>query len=843
MKKRILFNSVQTLGFLISFALTNPIMAQDEIDALLESPATRTTPTPTNSVSQSSSKTNSNVPAIPKLGDYVELDETIRNEMYGSIDFPNAELKDIIKSIAKLSGKNFILDRKIENRKITIVSPNPVTKQEAYNAFLSALYMNDLTIVSMGKFLKVIEVKSAVQSNIRVFSGDNIPASEEVVTVLYKLKYLNVEEIQRYLNDLIARNGRVGFYPNTNTLVMTDTGLNLRRIVNILKSIDIAGTEDQLENIPIRYASAKTIASLIDEILSAQTGNRRPTGGAARGQAQKTRGGGIITKIVPDERTNSLVVLANGAGLTELKNLVSKLDTPDAAGGGNIHIYYCKNAVAEELATTISNLISGAASKGPTSGNNRATPNIPNSPATNTLVQGSGGGGDVRFEGNIKITSDKATNALVVVASGSDFAALKTILAKLDIPRRQVYVEATIMEVSAIDSREVGLGVNYAQNGIAQAGGFIPSNLKGAETLTSMISTPAGIQGLVGSFSAGKKVEVTVGTQKINISSVTGLIKAIQDSAQGNILHQPQILTSDNQEALIEVKNRLAVQTGTTLVGTSATPQAVFGKEDVTISLKITPQIGKDNDLIRLKVEQQIDDFEASTTQTGQFNVNNRKANTMVVVRNGDTIVVGGLQKDTMSDTSSRFPILGDIPIIGWLFKGKKSETRRSNLVLFLTPYIINEYSDLIKITERKLEEREKRGRVLFDPKDRMAPEVGRLKEITRENLKKSRPKGWAFGAGSDDESPVPPQDQTRDSPSIPGESQQNSLPANTPNGASAFIQPEVKKVNSSLLGSGSVLSDENKSWENGEFRADTQYVNPDMNMDSQKTNSNGAPK
>ena len=828
MKQIILFLFFVSLGF-----VPQSSHSQDEVDALLNPPAagTRMISKP-GAMTAPAGALQSPIP--PKLGDYVELDESIRNEVYGSIDFPNAELKDIIKAIAKLSGKNFILDRKIENRKITIVSPNPVTKQEAYNAFLSALYMNDLTIVSMGKFLKVIEVKSAIQSNIRVFSGENIPASEEVVTVLYKLKYLNVEEIQRYLNDLVARNGRVGFYPNTNTLVMTDTGLNLRRIVNILKSIDIAGTEDQLENIMIRYASAKTIASLVDEILSAQSGNRRGTSNS-RNSPQKTRGGGIITKIVPDERTNSLVVLANGAGLQELKALVAKLDSPDAAGGGNIHIYYCKNAVAEELATTISNLISGVGSKSTSGGTPRTSPTLPG-PPTSAPNTGSSGGDGIRFEGNIKITSDKATNALVIVASGSDFSALKVILNKLDIPRRQVYVEATIMEVSTQDSREVGLGVNYAQAGVAQAGGFIPTNLKAAETLQSMVTTPAGIQGLVGSFSAGKKVPVTIGTSSIQLSSVTGLIKAIQDSSQGNILHQPQILTSDNQEALIEVKNRLAVETGTTLVGTAATPQKTFGKEDVTISLKITPQIGKDNDLIRLKVEQQIDDFEISSTQAGQFNTNIRKANTMVVVRNGDTIVVGGLQKDTLSDATSRFPILGDLPIIGWLFKGKKSETRRSNLILFLTPHIINEYSDLVRITERKLEERERRGRDLFDPKDRLAPEVGKLKEITKENLKKPSPRGWAFGSGGEVESLEKPST----SPEALEESspQQDALPDTGSDPTSAFIQPSQPKIKNSLLGTSGNSNPQATGWDKGEFKAE---VTPSSGVSGDSSSTNGS--
>jgi general secretion pathway protein D len=712
---------------------------------------------------------------FPKLGDYVELDDAIKNEMYGTIDFPNAELKDIIKAISKLANKNFILDRKIENKKVTIISPQAVTKQEAYNAFLSALYMNDLTIVSMGKFLKIIESKSAIQNNIRVFYGDNVPASEEIITSLYKLNYLNVEEIQRYLNDLIARSGRVSFYPNTNTLVMTDTGLNIRKLISILKQIDVPGHEDQLENIPIRYASAKGISSLVGEILDAQSGTRRGGGsGANRNQPQKTRGGGIITKIVPDERTNSLVVLANGRGVQELKSLVSKLDTPDAAGGGNIHIYYCKNAVAEELAKTITSLISGA-TKSDTKSANR--PGDPANTASTPPLAGGGRGGEesIKFEGNIKVTSDKPTNSLVVVASGSDFASLKSILQKLDSPRRQVYVETTIMEIDVTNASESGVGVNYALPGLPQAAGYIPS--VGVPSLSTLVSTPAGVTGLVASITGGRKVDVSVGGSTVSISSITGLIKAMQTSRQANILHQPQILTSDNEEASIEVKNRIAVEKGTTLVGTAAVPQKIFDKEEVTISLKITPQIGKDNDLIRLNVDQQIDDFQKSNLEN-QIDTNQRKAKTMIVVRNGDTVVVGGLQRNITTDTTDKFPLLGDLPILGWLFKGKSSRIQKSNLILFLTPHIINEYSDLMRITQEKVESREDFGKKLFDPSDRLSKEVKGLTRKIKKDREKSAPRGWNFK-------------NSEDSSSVESNGVKDDVPMEE-SSTSAYIQPSV---------------------------------------------------
>jgi general secretion pathway protein D len=719
-----------------------------------------------------------------KLGDYVELDASIKNEMYGTIDFPNAELKDIIKAISKLARKNFILDRKIENRRITILSPEPVTKQEAYNAFLSSLYMNDLTIVAEGKFLKVIDTKSALQANIRVFMGDYAPNTAEVITVLYPLKFLNAEDIQRYLTDLVPRSGRIAAYPNTNTLVMTDTGFNLRRVIQIIKTIDIPGHEDQLENIPIRYASAKDIGKLIDEILSAQNGGSSRV--ARTRTQQKTRGGGTITKIVTDERTNSLVVLANGRGIKEIKDLVRQLDTTNAAGGGNIHLYYCKNAVAEDLANTINGLTSSAGNKNPPQGNNAGinNPIIPN-PRLVGANQGAGDG-SVRFEGNLRVTADKPTNSLVVVGSASDFAALKKILEKLDIPRRQVYVEATIMELNLEKTSQFTIGANLAGPGIPSLGGFKPT--APSINFTDLVSKPGALTGLVAGFASGASYTIGSGDAQYTVRAVTGLIKALVDSTQGQILHQPQVLTSDNQEAEIKVTSKISTSTeqqSATTTGIITTQQIT--KEPVEISLKITPQLGEGSDLIRLKVDQVVDDFQPSSV-AGQINTTQRKATTNVVVRDGDTIVVGGLQKNTVSDRKSRIPILGDLPIIGKLFGGTDNQSSKSMLVLFLTPYVINEYSDLMKITERKIDDRLDLGRLAKDPEDRLRKDVQKVKAVVQENAKKPAPRSWKHGGKT------PPKDVFLSEDGVEGLTSENPS-MEIPNTTSKDFLPEYNPV------------------------------------------------
>ena len=734
MKLSKLYSRIITLGILgCGTLLTQQTSAQNS------------RPTPganlgANSSSEMGRDAASNAFKAAGLGDYVELDASIKNEMYGTIDFPNAELKDIIKAISKLARKNFILDRKIENRRITILSPEAVTKQEAYNAFLSALYMNDLTIVAEGKFLKVIDTKAALQSNVRVFMGDYAPNTAEVITVLYPLRNLNADDIQRYLTDLVPRTGRIAAYPNTNTLVMTDTGFNLRRIIQIIKTIDIPGHEDQLENIPIRYASAKDVAKLIDEILEAQNGGSSSRRSSTRSKnVKKTRGGGVITKIVPDERTNSLVVLANGRGIEELQNLVDALDTPNAAGGGNIHLYYCKNAVAEELASTISTLISS------NSTNQKKTPttrsSLPrNSRDTKTTADSSGSG--ISFDGTLRVTSDKATNSLVIIGSSSDFAALKKILEKLDIPRKQVYVEAKILEMKIGNTNHLELGINIANPGVAQVGGFIPTGSK--INLKTLATSPAATSGLLAGFQAGAFLTDAAGNQ---IRTATGLIRALVDFGQAQILHEPAILTSDNEDAEIKITQKIATLTSSqTGSGDGAVTAQTVERNPVVISLKITPQLSEDSDLVRLKVEQTLDDFSDAIKAGGQIDTTQRSTKTAVVVRDGSTVAIGGLQKNAQSDNRSRIPILGDLPVLGKLFGGTFSETERSSMMILLTPTIIDTNEDLLVITQQKLAERLELGKLATDPEDKLKHIVEKLKAEGKKELDerpKSRNSTW----------------------------------------------------------------------------------------------------
>ncbi len=712
----------------------------------------RTAPLPRSSTPLPSSRG-----PIPKLnmGSYVELDESLKSQPFnGTIDYPDAELTEILNAISKLARKNFILDSSLKGKRITILSPEKITNEEAYNVFLTALYMNGMTVVASGKYLRVIPSREAPKSNVRVFYGDYVPATDEIVTLVFPLKNISSEDMPRIFQDLLPRTGNILVYPETNSVVMTDSGLNLRRMISILKSVDVPGSQPKLENIPINYASAKDIAKLIDEILEAQTGaaTRRTT--SSRNQREKKiQGGGVITKIVPDDRTNSIVVLANGKGIEQLRSLVSKLDTPNASNSGNIHIYFSRNAVAEELAATLNNLLGsgGSASSTPA----RDTPNTnnptnPSTPIVNTRTQArnSANNNGVALEGQIKVVADKPTNSLVVRASAANYASLKKIIEKLDIPRRQVNVEATIMEIRVRENETFNVAANIAVPGQATAGGFIPTTLD-PKVFAAAVASPAALNGIVAGLPLGRTVEVInpadPSGDKLKIKSFIGLIQAIQGLSLGQILQQPNILTSDNEAGTVNITEKIKVigKTTTTPVNDQLVTTNETETVDVVLELKVTPQIGSDNELVKLKIEQVMEDFNKSGNVANQIDTIRRKATTTVVVRDGDTVVIGGLEKNDVKASKSKIPLLGDLPLLGALFRGSDTEKIRSNLMLFLTPKIVKDNDRLLELTRLQLQRRREIGKEAYDPKDFHRKDVSKFIKDTDDRLKGKR--GWGF--------------------------------------------------------------------------------------------------
>ncbi len=638
----------------------------------------------------------------PNMADASDKDITDENfpDLIDSFDYPNAEITDIVKAISELTGKNFIIDTQVRG-KITIIAPTRITVAEAYKAFLSALAINGLTVVPSGKFLKIKQANNAQRDNLDTYSGAYSPNTDSMITRIVQLRYIQAKEVYNSLGPILqSRLGEMRVYEPTNTLIMSDYGSNIERIMKILRQIDVPGFEEQLEVVRVRYARAADIAKLVDQIInkgkgSGSQGNAFTAGiprftplGGSQGQGSEA-----FSLVIPDERTNSLIVVGNTQGIGKIKKLVAKLDyrmRPEDAGG--VYVYYVRFGDAEKISATLSGLAqaSTAAATSAPSGPIGGT-----APISKTTI----------FGGDVKVVADKTTNSLVVTASKQDYEIVQAILAKLDIARDQVFVEGVILEMNVEGKKSWGISYyNLIGDSFAGRSGFV------SEPVANVLD-PSKDTGAILGFGGGGQVSVKPpgASEVVKIPNLIGFINFLSSVANVNILSTPQIMALDNENAILEVGEKVPVtaSSNTTAAGTTTS----VTREDVTIKLDIKPHISPKSNTMRLEIDQQVQGLStrssgAANLQANAVTTTKRFAKTNVMVRDGDTIVLGGLMTDNEIVTVVKVPLLGDIPILGWLFKSKRTETTKQNLLMFLTPKIIRNTEDSANLLVQKMKDR-----------------------------------------------------------------------------------------------------------------------------------------
>ncbi len=636
--------------------------------------------------------------------------EDITNENFPetieSFDFPNVDINDIIKAISELTGKNFIIDPGVRG-KITIVAPSKITVAEAYKAFLSALAINGFTIVPSGSFLKVKLARNAQRDSIETYSGAYYPNTDQLITRIVTLKHIQAEQVTRDLRVLVSTNGEINHYAPTNSIIISDFGSNIDRVMKILNQLDVPGFEDQLEVIPVRYGKAKDLADLVDRIVNkGEKGNNSRGGTFSSGVPRFTRagsgqaGGGFFMAI-PDDRTNSIVVTGSKAGIIRVKKLIQQLDfriRPEDSGG--VHVYYMKYGDAEKIATVMQGVAKeGAPKSGPGGGG-------PSSPFGPPAVTSNAAGATEIFGGDVKISADKSTNSLVIVASKQDYEIVLNLLSKLDIARDQVFVEAIIMEMKASMGDDWKIGYyQFNEGGVGKTG------FNGGIDLPAMLSPTGGVGTIIG-FGQGKEISITGPDKSIlKIPSLIGFINFLKSTTKANILSRPQITVLDNQEGEIEVGDKIATSlvktAGTNGAGDTFTPNL----EEATIKLVIKPVISPTTNSVRMVVDQKIKQPTTVENLPKALAENTtplatRTIKTTIVVNDGDTAIIGGLMRDQDSEEISKVPLLGDLPIIGWLFKSRASRRAKTNLTVFLTPKVIRTVARQKEIVRDKLSQR-----------------------------------------------------------------------------------------------------------------------------------------
>lgn len=602
-------------------------------------------------------------------------------EIVESFDFPDTEIMELTKHMQKLTGINLILDKEVKG-KVSIVAPTPITVGDAWRAYLTALNMGGYTLVKTGAFYKVINARDIRYTPTKIYTGSYTPNTDNYIMKVIALKNISASELARNFRPFMTRYGRIIDIKQTNTIIVADTGTNINRLVKLVKFLDVPGHEESLQIMPVRNSSAQEIAKLLDSILkggSSGGGSRRSS---RRGSTSSSSSSGSenISKIIAEPRTNSIIAMANAEGAKQLRQLINKLDVKLVASGSNrVHVHYLNHGSAEELAKTLSSIVSAGTSSSSKKSTSRFT--------------SSSGSEDSIFSAEVKITADKSNNALVVTASPTDWLTLKGVIAKLDIPRDQVYVEGLIMETSVTRNRAFGVNfIGATGPGSAQRVGFLGSN----DLLNLMTNQYTELNGFfVGGAADHNATTINVGGTDVKVGSIQGLIKAVASHSKTNVLATPQILASDNTEAVFEVGETVPVLTTTTNQGVSnsnVTPQKV------AMVLKITPQINKVTRFIKLKIDQRIDDFNTGKSvgdnvqAAGGVATTSRATQTEVIVRDKDTIAMGGLMRDKETASFSKVPLLGDIPVLGWLFKNKSRQVEKVNMLFFLTPRILAPY-------------------------------------------------------------------------------------------------------------------------------------------------------
>ncbi|MFU8804822.1 MAG: type II secretion system secretin GspD [Bradymonadaceae bacterium] len=732
---------------------------EDEAEAEAErSPARRNTP-PARSAPQRHVVTPDNVDSTEQFTLPPNFDPTYRarrtpSNVKVTIDFRQANLEEVVKFFSGAMNINFIIADSLKaNKTITIISPTEVTLDEAYRAFLAALEMNGLTIVPFGNFLKIVESGAAISEPMVPYeAGDNIPNEARMVTAIVPVNNAKVDEVQEVISKFMSKSASI--IPYHSSLIITENASNLRRIQHLIERLDRGEAAANVFVYKVMYADAQEISAKLKEIF--ETGGQtaaqaRPQPRARRGrqaqqaQAQTPEGASTgselevdVSEIIADDRTNQLIIVANQRSFDRIREMIELLDVPTAVGG-QIHVKFLEYASSEELAGTLSSLTSGVQQQRGRAG--QTAPTRGSAPPPPTRGQ-AGEGVASLLQGEVQITAHKPTNALVVVASPRDFMALENVINMLDRPRRQVYVEAVIMEIGLDVNRKLGIGFNAGlgqdfdalipqaavdQGLVDDTRGLIlgQSNFQGIE---QALGGAGGALGLLGPM-------VQIPGTSISLPAFALLLQATQTDNSVNILSTPAILTMDNEEAEIVVGERVpflrSIGAGGAGGGLGSLLSQVGGAagadlaglggllgggalglgnpieyEDVGITLRILPQVNESG-YVRLEVDQEVSDIKgAGGLGAGAPIRTRRNAKTTVLVKDQSTVVIGGLIRDVENDTVEKVPFLGDIPVVGILFRNTSTITTKQNLVLMLTPYIIESEEDLKKIYDRKMEER-----------------------------------------------------------------------------------------------------------------------------------------
>jgi general secretion pathway protein D len=592
----------------------------------------------------------------------------------GTLNFVDADIESVIAAVGDYTNTTFIIDPRVKGT-ITLVSEKPLTKAQAFQLLTSVLRLRGYTVVTANGYSKVVpEADAKLQAGPIQAGGVR---GDQIATQVFHLKFESAANLVAVLRPLISPNNTINANPGNNTLVVTDYADNLLRLGKIIAALDEPANSD-MDVVPIRYAIASDIAIMVNRLLE-----------------QSGAPGGIAGQIslLAYPRTNSIVVRAPSEARANLaKTLIAKLDQPTAQPG-NVHVVYLKNAEATKLAQTLRAVV--------TSDSSAASLTPPPSSPMSVSGQAAGAssqaplpsGGAAGF-----IQADPTTNTLIITASESVYRDLRAVIDQLDARRAQVYIESLIVEVSATKAAELGVqwaGLSGNSNSSVRVGaltGFTPQTSGGNNLISQAAANASGTVLAPGNG-------LTLGV--FNQTGLGALAHALESDSSTNILSMPNLITLDNEEAKIIVGNNVPFITGqyTTVASAGSAgvnPFQTVERKDIGLTLRVKPQISEGG-TVRMAIYQETSAVSDATNPAGLITTK-RSLDTNVVVDDGQIIVLGGLIDDNMQDSVEKVPGLGDIPIIGGLFRYKKRTHVKTNLMVFLRPTILRNNEESVSL-------------------------------------------------------------------------------------------------------------------------------------------------
>ncbi|TCP04826.1 type II secretion system secretin GspD [Caldimonas thermodepolymerans] len=628
-----------------------------------------------------------------------------------TLNFVNAEIEGVARAMGVILKRQFVVDPRVKGT-MTLYSEQPMSRSDAYLSFLAALRGLGFTVVQVEGLYKIVPEADAKLQTGSVSAGPMPQVrGDQIVTQIFRLNHENANNLVTVLRPLISPNNTINVTPGTNSLVITDYADNLRRLAKIIAALDLPNSTD-IEVIPLQHAVASDLAVMVQRLSDLQGAPGAPgaPAGGAQPAAAAAAGGGSGGTILADPRTNSLLVRApNPARMNMIRSLVQQLDRPGVggAGGSNIHVVYLKNADAVRLAQVLRAAFAPQGQAGGSGGGGVAAP-ASTTPAAQTTLTGSSDGSSPQATAPVSgaaqpstggfIQADPATNSLIITAPEPLYRQLRAVIDQLDTRRAQVYVESMIVEVNADKAAEFGI---QWQSLIGNAGneyiGGIGTNWGdgGSNILNATRSLLGGAEGLANAELPGNGLNFGV-VRKFGRYYTLGLLaRALESNTGANILSTPNLITLDNEEAKIVVGENVPFITGQyTNTGTGTTsPFQTIERKDVGLTLRIRPQIGE-NGTVRLTIFQESSNVIAAnvpgTTNAGPATTK-RSIESTVVVDDGQIIVLGGLMQDSYEDGRSKVPVLGDLPVLGGLFRSETRTREKRNLMLFLRPVIMRD--------------------------------------------------------------------------------------------------------------------------------------------------------